>query len=124
MSCGATAQDKTIYKGQTATFLLTVTDEDEERFNLDGSTLYFRIKLAVTAADPALVALETGSGIVHATQSGTTLGQATITVPAASTAALTDINYVYDVWLEKVSGDKQPIVPVSKLTVSIPVTNL
>lgn len=126
MSCNGARQDKQIYKGQSATFRITVTDEDGERFDLTGSTLYFRVKLSVTAADPALItkASSTPAQITILTQSGDTLGQADIFLVPSDTTSLTAINYVYDVWLQKSGGEKQPVVPVSALVINLPVTNL
>jgi len=119
------SQDKTIFRGQTASFVITVTDEGGVRFDLTGSTLYMRIKQSVSDPDPAIVELLTGTGIVHRNQTASaTVGQADIVVTSAQTKLLTNQNNVYDVWLVKPSGDKTPVVPVSKLTVLTPVTLL
>ncbi len=126
MACNGAKQDKQIYKGQSATFRITVTDEDGERFDLTGATLYFRVKLSVTAADPALIAKAstTPAQITILAQTGDTLGQAEIYLVPSDTSALNAINYVYDVWLQKSGGEKQPVVPVSNLVINLPVTNL
>lgn len=124
MSCTAAAQPKTIYRRQTATFVLTVVDENGERFDLTGSTLYMRAKNKETDADPAIIALLTGTGITHRAQTGATLGQADIVMTSAQTALLAAQANVYDVWLQKPSSERSPIIPVSPLTVLTPVTNL
>ena len=66
------------------------TESDEELMNLDTdvSAIELEIKAADGDADPALVSLSIGSGIVLLAQSGDTLGQAAATVPAASNTAL------------------------------------
>ena len=123
MSCIVESQDVTIYRGQTASFVLTVTDDLGARFSLTGSTLYWRAKNKITDVTP-IVALLTGTGITHRVQSGMTLGQADILVTSVQTALFTAQDNVFDVWLVKPSGDKSPIVVVSKLTVLTPVTVL
>lgn len=124
MACAVSAQDKVLYRGQTARFVLTVVDEDGDRYDLTAATLYLRIKASVSDADPALIELATGTGITNKVQSGATLGQADVVITGAQMATLTGINYYYDVWLESAGGDVEPVIPVSRLTVPLPVTNL
>jgi hypothetical protein len=126
MACCGERQDKQIYKGQSATFRITITDEDGERYDLTGATLYFRVKVSVTTADPALITKvsSTPAQITILAQSGDTVGQAEIYLLPADTTALTAINYVYDVWILKATGEKEPVVPVSALVINLPVTNL
>lgn len=122
MSC-LPPQDKTIYKGQTAKWVLKVLDEDGDPFDLTSTTLYLRVKASTSDADPALVALLTGSGITNQTQTGSTIGWADVLMTPTQTNLLTALNYFYDAWSDT-AGDRAVIVPVSKFTVKVPVTNL
>lgn len=123
-------QDKQIYLGQTARFLITVVDRDGQRFDLgptDGpgnSILYLRVKKNLTDANPGIIALEsgTGLGIIHLDQTQPlTKGQAEAVMSSAQTAALTNSPYKMDLWLAKTTGEKTPLMQVSQLIVATPV---
>lgn len=78
--------DLAMTRGDTWTRTITVVDAANARVNLTGKTLTFTARTA--AGGTAVVTKTTGSGIVHATQSGATEGQATLTLDPADTSAL------------------------------------
>ncbi len=122
MGCDTNQQDKTIFRGQTATFVITVEDENGDRFNLDTHTLHFHVKNLVTDADPPIIDLSTGVGITHRSQVSPNVGVADIVMTSVQTALLIAQDNVFDSWLEKAGGDQSPIIPVSRLTVLTPVS--
>lgn len=114
-------QDRQIYRGQTAAFVITVT-EDKERFNLSGHTLFLHVKNKIDDVGFLLI-LQTGSGITHRDQTveSPTEGQADAIMTSGQTATFSELDNIFDLWLEKSGGDKEPIVPPSKLIVNTPV---
>lgn len=78
------------YRGETTEYELSVTRNGEAVDLSTATALELQLKLTPGAADPALASLSLGSGITLQTQSGTTLGKATVLIP-------------YD-WLTQTSG--------------------
>jgi hypothetical protein len=75
----------TVYRGTEAPITFTVVDGDGDPLDLTGYTLNFRATQRPVAT--LTISKATGSGIVHATQSGATIGQATLTLVAADTSS-------------------------------------
>jgi hypothetical protein len=76
-------------KGRHRDILVTVLNSAGAPQDLTGRTLNFRAKRNIADTDAnAIIIKATGSGITHATQSGATLGQATIAIAAANTSTL------------------------------------
>lgn len=78
-----------VTRGRRRQLTHTVLNSVGQPQDLTGRTLKLLAKRSLDDADgAAIITKSTGSGIVHLTQSGATLGQATITIEAADTAAL------------------------------------
>lgn len=88
-------------RGDTEIYKLTVTDALGAEVNLDGSTLWFTVKVDQDDPDDLAVINKTtisGQGIEIATQSGSTLGVAEITLdPEDTSRMLAPFTYHYDV---------------------------
>lgn len=84
----ATKTNFRLYKGDTFTRVITVTDENSDPFDFTGASLAFTIKEHPSAS--AVLALSIGSGISIASN------VVTITATAAQTADLLIKRYVYD----------------------------
>lgn len=77
----------TIRRGESIAYLLTVTDDEDERVDLTGATVELEIKAAVGDPDPPKVAKALGTGIALRDQDvAATKGQADITIGVADTA--------------------------------------
>jgi hypothetical protein len=91
-------------RGRRRDFTVTVLNTAGDPQDLTGRSLKFLAKRNVADADgSAIITKATSSGITHATRSGPTLGQATIQVDVADTAALP--NYSVALWCEVVLLD-------------------
>lgn len=106
------------YKGANRTFVVTFTSPDlvttlnpEGRVDLTGATVYYTWKRFAGDSNPALLALLTGTGIVHRTQSGDTLGQADISVLYTDTDPLMADEYHRDVWVVLPGDDRKIVLP-------------
>ena len=80
----------TIVRGESASLDLAFTTQNadgvEVPLNISGATVHFRVKrIPGNPADPVVIRKATGSGIVHAPQSGGSLGRATLTLAPADT---------------------------------------
>lgn len=107
--------DNTIYRGLDWQRTLTVTKEsDGTARDLTGATVTFSLKRHTTDA-AALVTLTVGSGITLLTQSGATLGQATVFLAAT---AIDPGNYIFDVHVTP-AGETVPqmAIPPTKIAV-------
>lgn len=118
-----------IVRGETRTLRLVVTDEDGEFVDLTGAIVYFRVKTAVSAADPALIEKDSGTvaEIEILTPQATTgnKGRADIKLVPSDTSALTaPQTYVYDAWVVLASGARHPVVKPSKFYLERAVTEL
>lgn len=105
--------DNTIYRGQDWQRTLTIT-RDGAAISLTGAAVTFSIKRYTTDA-VAAVTLSIGSGITLLTQSGATLGQATVFLAATT---LDPGNYIYDVHCT-LAGETVPqmAIPPTKIAV-------
>lgn len=80
----------TVYQGDTANFLLTVTDDAGQPFDLTAATsIEVRVKKTAGAPDPALIAKDLGNGVTLLNQS-TSKGQASIALGTADTGIPAD----------------------------------
>ena len=103
------------FKNGNRTFTVTFTSKDlivegtnpEGRLDLTTSTVYYTWKNFAGDINPAKLALFTGTGIVHAVQSGATLGDATITVLFGDIAGLTPGEFHRDVWAVQAGDDRK-----------------
>ena len=78
-----------LVRGEYATRTVTILDGDGDALDLTGASVYFTATRRLSdAAAAALISKETGAGIEHLTQSGDTVGQATITFDPADTSSL------------------------------------
>jgi hypothetical protein len=107
-------QVRPFYKGANRTFTATFTSKDlittanpEGRVDLTLATVYYTWKKFPGDNNPAKLALLTGTGITHLTQSGATLGQATITILFSDIAALETGPYHRDVWAVLTGDDRK-----------------
>jgi len=76
-----------VYRGDSFTFRLTVTDDKDppEPVDLTGIAIEFEVKPVLDGPDPALIRKTIGAGIALLTQSGDTLGMADVTGSSADT---------------------------------------
>ena len=109
----ATKQPKSINQGESRMYTLTVKDGNGVLVNLTPtSALEFQVKANPGDTDPPLVAKAIGTGVTILTQSGATLGQATIQLDPGDTSAIDPGLYAYDVVLV-LSGKRYYVVPAS-----------
>lgn len=83
--------DLSMYRGDDDDFTITALDATGAAVDLTGTTLIWTVKRSRTDPDSAAVIQKKSSdgGITILTQSGATLGQATINLAAADTSPLT-----------------------------------
>lgn len=123
----AIEQPLALFLGESAVFLLTVTDRDTgQRLDLTTYTaLEFQVKAADGDPDPALLSKNLVSGITLRPQSGTTLGQAEVAILTVDTTTNPDWPaspgnvgvFRYDLVGIDAGGDRDILVPPSDLTV-------
>jgi hypothetical protein len=98
-----------LVRGDDTTRIITIVNADGDALDLTGCTLRFTAKRRRTDAQAAAVISKvTPTQIALATQSGATLGTATLTIDAADTASLEAmrIDLLYDVELVTATGKK------------------
>ena len=91
---------KTIYRGETKTFRLTLLKPDQSRYNLDTEVTEIELEIAADLGpgNTILIALSrTGGQIVNLAQSGDTLGQADATIASGDSSGLDPGLYWADV---------------------------
>ena len=113
-----------IIRGDSATYRLTITDENDDRVDLTDYEVELEIKAALDGIDPALVSLSIGDGITLLDQGEpATVGQADAELTSAQSLALTTGVLWLDV-IATLDGDRQhvvaPIEFVVKGTVNLP----
>jgi hypothetical protein len=114
----------TILRGSSKTLLLTVKDAGKNLVNLTNAKVIFTIKRSIDS-DDFLVRKTTdvAAEAVLLAQSGSTLGQAQIFLTPTDTLEATPArDYVYDVWVELVSGKRYPVIKPSQLDLRRAVT--
>lgn len=88
-----------LFKGIEWRRRITVTDDDTgERTNLTGKTLLLEIRRRTSEA--VLVSATNGDGITLLAQSGDTVGQADVVIPAEDSAGLDVAGHVLSVQLD------------------------
>jgi hypothetical protein len=110
-------QDTCIYLREDVTYLLTVYDEDGNLLDLTGSTIRFHVAPSAGATPVITKISTTVTEIEILTQSGETLGQAKIFINPADTASLSAGVYVYDIWVDLVSGEQKLVVAPSRFEI-------
>jgi hypothetical protein len=103
-----------LYKGIEWRRRFTLVDNDTgARTNLTGKTIVFELRRRTGEA--TLVSLSVGSGITLLTQSGTTLGQADLAIPAPSSTSLEVASHVYSMKVDDQVVLEPTKVPVRAL---------
>lgn len=94
--------DHTMTRGDTKELLLEIDGEDGTPLDLTTWTVAFTARRSPLDAT-AVITKTTSSGIIRATQSGATLGQATVMLDPADTSSLPaySTTLVYDVQLSQ-----------------------
>jgi len=111
----------TCVRGQTLPLVATVRDYKNQLVDLTGATCYLTVRTDEKAA-AALIALQTGSGIVLADQTGALKGQFTATILPTQTLSLEVGDYVWDMWVVDATGNKYPVIATSRFTLLHQVT--
>lgn len=97
MSCSSLTLS--LVRGESARYLVTITDEDDEPEDLTGATIYWRVKAAASDADPALIAKSSADAseidILDQTDPDL-LGQCEVYLVPADTAGLTPGSFVFE----------------------------
>lgn len=108
-----------VYRGDQATFRLTVTDDEDARVDITGATIELQVKTAKGDADPATIAKSVGSGITLLAQTGDTEGQADAVLLSADTDIAPGLRYLSVVIV--IAGVRQTLV--DREFVILPVVN-
>jgi hypothetical protein len=75
-----------VWRGDSVTYLLTVTDDEDARVNLTGMTITMQVRATAGASGDPVISKSTTSGITLLDQDDAdTKGQATIEILAADT---------------------------------------
>jgi len=101
-----------VYRGLTAKFLLTVT-QDGAKYNLTGATIFFTVKCDLGADNK--LQKKTGSGITLAADPRD--GTATIVLSADDTQSLDAGAYVFDAVVQTAGGERFLVAGPGTLTV-------
>lgn len=113
MSCQET-KDLCLLQGSSKTYNLKIVDDDGELLNLTGATITFTLRQVIGGV---VVLLKTSSVITEIEilpQIAPTLGQANIHLQPSDTSALsTSAPYIYDVWIDLISGKSYSVIPPS-----------
>lgn len=110
--------DLTIYKGVTWEHTLTVTKEsDGLPRDLTGAAIVFTALRRGVGGAPQ-ISLSVGSGITLLTQSGATLGQATVRIEGAASALLAAGMYTYAVRVTP-QGEITPQIAIRPTAIAV-----
>lgn len=74
-----------VWRGDSATYVLTVTDDEDEPIDLTGMSIALQVRSAPGASGDPVIDKSVGDGITLLAQSGDTLGQATVELLSADT---------------------------------------
>lgn len=100
-----------IYRGNSATLRLTVTDDEDARIDLTTYTIELQIKAARGAADPALVEKTLLDGITLLDQTEEdTIGQADIAITIADMTREPALLYLDVVVISQDGTDRQTLI--------------
>jgi len=97
MSCSSLTLS--LVRGESARYLVTITDEDGVPVDLTGATIYWRVKAMATDADPALIAKSSADVAEIAILDQTDdelLGKLELYLVPADTASLTPGSFVFE----------------------------
>jgi hypothetical protein len=109
-----------VYRGQSKTFELRVTDEVAAVVDLTGATVWFTVKGDLLDRDPTI--LKVSSDPVQIKISEPKRGVALIYLQPDDTRNLEIQEYVFDVWVQLASGKRYPVIPPSVFVVEAGVT--
>ena len=87
-----------MYRGDTKSINLTVTDDDGVAVDLTGAEVWLTLKSAVTEADPGVLQKKVTS---HTTPLE---GKTSITIDPADTDSVSPDDYLYDIQLKQAAG--------------------
>lgn len=111
--------------GESRTFLLTVTDEDDARVDLTGALV--RMDVANIRQQQIVVVTKSSanaSEIEIPAQTGDAVGTARIHLVPSDTRDLDPTSYAFDVWVVLASGARYRVVPPTVLTIEPAITSL
>jgi hypothetical protein len=114
-----------IIRGVTLTLELTIRDQLKQLVALTGATIYFRVKTDLEAASLA-IALSSAvpaEAEIDADQV-TNKGKGRFFLSPSDTSGLAPGEYIYDVWVELVGGERHAVIKPSKLVLKRAVTEL
>lgn len=115
--------DFSMVRGQTKPLLFTVRyargypSVGGQVVDLTGATAYFRVRPDMKAA-PVVSLSSATTGIVIATQTGSTKGQFTVTIVPNDTKDLPIVSgddYIWDSWVVLATGEKFPVIAPSRV---------
>lgn len=95
-------------RGTDRTLRLTVFDENGDRLDITGATIWFHVKATIDAGSTVLEKI-TPTQITILAQTGATLGQADITIDDTDLTAQAPGLLVYDVMIE-LGGVRQRVI--------------
>jgi hypothetical protein len=119
----------TVVRGESKTFLMVVQDSKKVPVDITGAKIWFSVKNRIE--DVALIIGKRnlaasgvdGQILITLPQTGASIGQATIFIVPADTAALDPCeSYICDVWLQTLTGEKYQIVKNRKFIIDPAVT--
>jgi len=111
-----------IIRGTSKTYLLSVTDEEGERVDLNGARIIFSVKRSLDD-EHTLVQKDSQKGTAQVEiLTPTKAGQANIYLVPSDTNTLDVRDYVFDVWVILSSGKRYAVIPPSVLEVEAGVT--
>lgn len=115
---GLSRENLRIVRSDSVTLRITVYDENNERQDLTGGTVRFRVKTSVKAPD---IEIEKDSGTPSEVQilpqgADATKGQADIFIDPADSTDLEPGPHVYDVWVLDIpnNGDENVVIAPSE----------
>lgn len=110
-----------VWRGDAVTYVLTVTDDEDERVNLTGATIAMQVRTAAGATGDPTIAKSVGDGITLLEQTNPdTKGQATIELLTTDTDKAPGLYYL-DVKIT-VDGDPQHVIEPREFTIGAVVT--
>jgi len=87
-----------MYRGDTKTINLTITDEDGGAVNLTGAEVWLTVKAAVADPDPGILQKKVTTHVLPLE------GKTSVTIDPADTDSVAPADYLYDVQLKQSGG--------------------
>lgn len=110
-----------VWRGDSAVYVLTVTDDEDERIDLTGKTIAMQVRSAPGATGAATISKTSGSGIELRDQlEDDTKGQAEITLLSADTSIAPGLYWI-DVKITD-GADVQHVIEPREFTIGAVVT--